>query len=189
VERGRDGGGRGGRELLVGRNVERQLLERQLLVRQLLVGKLLVRQLVVGQLLVGQLLERQLVVRQLVVDRRLELITSRFDGPVRVGALGCLVAGLAAAIYALALTGLDAPGDLRVPWWTLVLVFGVAEASVVHLHFRSEAHSLSLSEAGLVFGLFFASPFGLISAQLAGGSLALLAFRRQRPLKVWRPQR
>jgi diguanylate cyclase (GGDEF)-like protein len=124
------------------------------------------------------------VVRQLVVDRRLELITSRFDGPIRVGALGCLVAGLAAAIYALALTGLDAPGDLRVPWWTLVLVFGVAEASVVHLHFRSEAHSLSLSEAGLVFGLFFASPFGLISAQLAGGSLALLAFRRQRPLKV-----
>jgi hypothetical protein len=129
------------------------------------------------------------VVRQLVVDRRLELITSRFDGPVRAGALGCLVAGLAAAIYALALTGLDAPGDLRVPWWTLVLVFGVAEASVVHLHFRSEAHSLSLSEAGLVFGLFFASPFGLISAQLAGGSLALLAFRRQRPLKVWRPPR
>jgi diguanylate cyclase (GGDEF)-like protein len=108
----------------------------------------------------------------------------RLDGPLRVGALGCVVAGLAGAIYALALAGLDAPGDLRVPWWTLVLVFLVAEASVVHLHFRSEAHSLSLSEAGLVFGLFFASPFGLIAAQLAGGSLALLAFRRQRPLKV-----
>ena len=108
----------------------------------------------------------------------------RLDGPIRVGALGLLVAGLAAAIYALALNGLDAPGELRVPWWTLVLVFLVAEASVVHLHFRSEAHSLSLSEAGLVFGLFFASPFGLISAQLAGASLALLAFRRQRPLKV-----
>jgi diguanylate cyclase (GGDEF)-like protein len=119
-----------------------------------------------------------------VVCRVVELTASRFDGPIRVGALGCLVAGVAATIYALALAGLDAPGDLRVPWWTLVLVFGVAEASVVHLHFRSEAHSLSLSEAGLVFGLFFASPFGLISAQLAGGSLALLAFRRQRPLKV-----
>jgi diguanylate cyclase (GGDEF)-like protein len=124
------------------------------------------------------------VVRQLLVGRLVALTTVRLDGPIRVGALGCLVAGLAGAIYALALAGLDAPGDLRVPWWTLVLVFLVAEASVVHLHFRSEAHSLSLSEAGLVFGLFFASPFGLISAQLAGGSLALLAFRRQRPLKV-----
>jgi diguanylate cyclase (GGDEF)-like protein len=124
------------------------------------------------------------VVRQLVVCRVVELTSSRFDGPIRVGALGCAVAGLAGTIYTFALAGLDAPGSLRVPWWTLVLVFLVAEASVVHLHFRSEAHSLSLSEAGLVFGLFFASPFGLISAQLAGGSLALLAFRRQRPLKV-----
>jgi diguanylate cyclase (GGDEF)-like protein len=124
------------------------------------------------------------VVRQLVVCRGVELTASRFDGPIRVGVLGCVVAGLAGTIYALALAGLDAPGTLRVPWWTLVLVFLAAEASVVHLHFRSEAHSLSLSEAGLVFGLFFASPFGLISAQLAGGSLALLAFRRQRPLKV-----
>jgi diguanylate cyclase (GGDEF)-like protein len=124
------------------------------------------------------------VVGQLVVDRLVELNATRFHGPVRVTALGCVVAALAGVIYALALAGLDAPGDVRVPWWTLVLVFGVAEASVVHLHFRSEAHSLSLSEAGLVFGLFFASPFGLVSAQLAGGSLALLAFRRQRPLKV-----
>ena len=124
------------------------------------------------------------MVRQLLVVRLVELKRMRLDGPIRVGALGVFVAGLAAAIYGLALVGLDAPGELQVPWWTLVLVFLVAEASVVHLHFRSEAHSLSLSEVGLVFGLFFASPLGLIAAQLAGGSLALLAFRRQRPLKV-----
>jgi diguanylate cyclase (GGDEF)-like protein len=108
----------------------------------------------------------------------------RTDGPIRVGALGFVVAALAGAIYAAALAGLEAATDLRVPWWALVVVFLVAEASVVHLHFRSEAHSLSLSEAGLVFGLFFASPGGLLSAQLAGGALALLVFRRQRPLKV-----
>jgi diguanylate cyclase (GGDEF)-like protein len=108
----------------------------------------------------------------------------RLDGPVRVGALGALVAALAAALYALALAGLPAPTPLGVPWWVLVLVFLLAEARVVHLHFRSEAHSLSLSEAGLVFGLFFASPLGLLTAQLAGGSVALLVFRRQRPLKV-----
>ena len=108
----------------------------------------------------------------------------RTDGPIRVGALGFVVAAVAVAIYATALAGLPAPTQLRVPWWVLVLVFLVAEATVVHLHFRSEAHSLSLSEAGLVFGLFFASPLGLLSAQLAGGALALLALRRQRPLKV-----
>ena len=127
------------------------------------------------------------MVGQLLVVRRVELRLGahlRFDGPVRVGVLGCVVALLAAAIYAIGLAGLEAPGELQVPWWTLVVVFLIAEASVVHLHFRSEAHSLSLSEAGLVFGLFFASPLGLLSALLAGGSLALLAFRRQRPLKV-----
>jgi diguanylate cyclase (GGDEF)-like protein len=109
---------------------------------------------------------------------------ARNDGPVRVGALGIIVAALAAAIYFGPLAGLSAPTQLQVPWWVLVLVFLAAEAKVVHLHFRSEAHSLSLSEAGLVFGLFFASPLGLITAQLAGAALALLAFRRQRPLKV-----
>jgi diguanylate cyclase (GGDEF)-like protein len=114
----------------------------------------------------------------------LRSLSRRTDGPIRVGALGVLVAGVAASIFAFVLAGLPAPSAVGVPWWVLVLVFLVAEARVVHLHFRSEAHSLSLSEAGLVFGLFFASPLGLLTAQLAGASLALLAFRRQRPLKV-----
>ena len=40
--------------------------------------------------------------------------------------------------------------------------FFVAEAFPVHLHFRSETHSLSLSEVGIVLGLFLASSSALV---------------------------
>jgi diguanylate cyclase (GGDEF)-like protein len=109
----------------------------------------------------------------------------RLDGRVRVGLLIATVASATIGLYVASLAGLSAPTDnLRVPWWALAVLFFLVEARVVHLHFRSEAHSLSLSELGLVLGLFFMAPGALLIAQLCGASVALLAVRRQRPLKV-----
>jgi diguanylate cyclase (GGDEF)-like protein len=110
---------------------------------------------------------------------------------IRLGAgarLWLLVSGMAALAFALylgVLRGVSAPaGELTVPWWTLVIAFFAAEAYVVHLHFRSEAHTLSFSELALVLGLFLVAPGDLLLAQLLGAGIALLLRRRQRPLKA-----
>jgi diguanylate cyclase (GGDEF)-like protein len=72
----------------------------------------------------------------------------------------------------------------RLQWWTLAVLFLLAEAFPVHLHFRSETHSLSLSELGLVLGLFLATPGDLVLGLVCGAGCALVFVRRQRPLKV-----
>jgi diguanylate cyclase (GGDEF)-like protein len=109
----------------------------------------------------------------------------RSDGRVRVGLLIAVIAVAAIGVYFSALSGLPAPvDDVPFPWWALAIAFFLAEAKVVHLHFRSEAHSLSLNEIGLVLGLFLMTPGGLLTAQLVGAGVALVVVRRQRPLKA-----
>src|SRR5262249_6046630 len=71
-----------------------------------------------------------------------------------------------------------------VPWWAFALVFFVFEACVVHLQFRREAHTISLSEVGLVLGLYLLSPKGLLAAALFGVAAALVLVRRQRAAKL-----
>src|SRR5207248_1697783 len=77
-----------------------------------------------------------------------------------------------------------APGGASLPFWGIALAFYVAEAWPVHVHFRKQAHTLSLSEIGLVFGLFFATPLALFAGQFAGSVLALWVHRRQKPVKL-----
>ncbi|HEV8251004.1 MAG TPA: EAL domain-containing protein [Gaiellaceae bacterium] len=109
----------------------------------------------------------------------------RLDGRLGVAMLVAAIAVATVAVYATRLADMSASAsDTRVPWWAVALVFFLVEARVVHLHFRSEAHSLSLSELGLVLGLFFLTPGALLLAQLCGAGVALLACRRQRPLKA-----
>jgi diguanylate cyclase (GGDEF)-like protein len=104
----------------------------------------------------------------------------------RVWALVAVLALLATGMYVGVIEGLsaDVVGPVRLPWWGFAIFFYVAEAYVVHIHFRSEAHTLSLSEFGLVLGLFCTSPEGLVAAQILGAAAALLLHRRQRTLKV-----
>ena len=45
---------------------------------------------------------------------------------------------------------------VHITWWVLALCFLAAERCVVHLHFRRSAHSFSLGDLPLVFGLLFA---------------------------------
>src|SRR2546421_1731684 len=72
----------------------------------------------------------------------------------------------------------------QIPWYVLAVGFGLAEMHVVHLRFRSEAHSFSLNEVPLILGLFFCSANGLVLAQLVGATAALVFHRRQSALKL-----
>jgi diguanylate cyclase (GGDEF)-like protein len=93
--------------------------------------------------------------------------------------------GVAAAfVWTVDLETFGSAGGSWLPWAAIVLAaFYIAEAWPVHLHFRKQAHTLSLSEIGLVLGLFFATPAALLIGQTVGAGLALSVHRRQRALK------
>ncbi len=111
--------------------------------------------------------------------RRLRVI-----GPGRVWFLTSTLVVLALAMLRTIsdLPPLETP--FQVAWPMLIPFVYLAEVTVVHLQFRRDAHSFSMSEIPLVFGLFFMSPMGLIGAQLIGNALALGLHRRQSPIKL-----
>lgn len=91
---------------------------------------------------------------------------------------------LVAALLAWTIVDLDPiEGPLRIRWWVLAPMVYVSELTVVHLRFRRDAHSFSMSELPLVAALFFASPAELIVAQLIGNAAALAINRRQPLIK------
>lgn len=99
--------------------------------------------------------------------------------------LNAVVAASALLLYLTAVRHLPASAPaFRLPWWALAAMFYVVEIHVVHIHFRRDAHSFSLSEIPLVLGLFFVSPKGLVLAQLVGAAAALIVHRRQSFLKL-----
>jgi hypothetical protein len=73
---------------------------------------------------------------------------------------------------------------VHIPWWGLALGFLAAERCVVHLHFRRSAHSFSLGDLPLVFGLLFSQPMDLVVAGLVGPIVVLLVERRLPAIKV-----
>ena len=106
-------------------------------------------------------------------------------GPVRAWLFILAVAITSAGVWAYDIASfepLSSPFSLE--WWQLAIAFYLAEAYVVHLQFRKQAHTLSLTEFGLVFGLFFVSPAALFAAQFVGAGVALAVHRRQRPMKL-----
>ncbi len=177
--------------------VDRQQLDRQQLDRQQLDRQQLDRQ---------QLDERELVERARVNRRPRDAVSDvhrarrRHDAGeiLRPGAEGraawggaraVLLLGLgllaaAAVLYVVAVEPAPASGPMDVPWWGLAAGFFAAEVAVVHFHFRHEAHSFSMSELPIVFGLFFAAPAEVVAAQLLGAGGALIVHRRQRGVKL-----
>jgi len=108
-------------------------------------------------------------------------------GIVRVWLFIGAVATASMGVWAFNLDGfgpLGSAAGISVPWWGLAVAFYLADTYVVHLHFRKQAHTLSFTEIGLVFGLFFASPAALLAAQVVGAGFALSVHRRQRPVKL-----
>jgi diguanylate cyclase (GGDEF)-like protein len=109
---------------------------------------------------------------------------SQLRGPASVWLLTTLIAAAAGVVWRGGLTLGHAPAGSWLPWWGIALAFYVAEAWPVHVHFRKQAHTLSMTEIGLVFGLFFASPVSLFAGQVVGAGLALAIQRRQKPVKL-----
>jgi signal transduction histidine kinase len=72
----------------------------------------------------------------------------------------------------------------EIPWWGLAALFYLAERAVLHLRFRNDAHSFSMSEIPLVIGLYFASPLALVVGQVVGNALVLSLHRRQPLVKL-----
>ena len=114
---------------------------------------------------------------------------SRFVGATttstRIWALTAILVTLAGVGAALEVrAGPAAAPPLPTPVWLLAILFFVAEARVVHLHIGRSAHSFSMSEIPVVYGIFFFSPAAYILARFAGAGLALVVSRRQRSVKL-----
>jgi diguanylate cyclase (GGDEF)-like protein len=105
----------------------------------------------------------------------------------RVGRVPLLAAALAGAAVLATAAVVPLPqraSPFTIPWWLLAALFCVAEICVVHVQFRREAESFSLSEVALVIGLFFDRPVMVVLACLLGSAAALTLHRRQSLLKL-----
>jgi diguanylate cyclase (GGDEF)-like protein len=116
---------------------------------------------------------------------RLRRLASSTTGTVRVWALTLLLTALALGLATLELpAGQPARAPVALPWWILAGVFYLTEAKVIHLHLGRSAHSFSMSEIPVVYGIFFFPPAEFIVARLIGAGLALVISRRQRSAKL-----
>ncbi|MGH2697957.1 MAG: ATP-binding protein, partial [Actinomycetota bacterium] len=110
---------------------------------------------------------------------------NRRSGTARVWLLTAAMAATSVVLFVFSVADeprLD-PTRVHARWWMLALLFCLAEIFVIHLQFRRDAHSFSLSEVPLVLGFFLAAPWELVVGQLVGASIALVLHRRQGPLK------
>jgi diguanylate cyclase (GGDEF)-like protein len=112
-------------------------------------------------------------------------VREALHGPARVWVFNGALALTCAFVWASAVGRFGAPSFVhgpRLEWWALALAFYFAEVIVVHLQFRKEAHTLSLTEIGLTLGLLLGAPAGLLLGQLVGTIVALVVNR-------WKSQR
>jgi diguanylate cyclase (GGDEF)-like protein len=100
-----------------------------------------------------------------------------------VWALNLVVVVVAGTLYFGPAHGLGAPASPHLPWWLVAVAFAIAERCVVHVHFRRGAHSFSLGDIPLVFGLLFCSAEGVVLACLIGSAIVLVLDRRLPPIK------
>lgn len=110
---------------------------------------------------------------------------ARRSSMTRAWAFIAVIAVVAAALWTGLLTSLvPIERPFSIPWWALAPVVFLGESAVIHLSFRKDTHSFSLSEIVLVVGLFFATPAALLVAQLLGNGASLVLGRRQVPIKA-----
>ncbi len=101
-----------------------------------------------------------------------------------VWGLNVALIATAVALYLGPVHGLRPLAHPHLPWWAIVVAFAIAERCVVHLHFRRGAHSFSLGDIPLVFGVIFCSAESFVLGCLLGCGLVLLFDRRLPPVKL-----
>jgi diguanylate cyclase (GGDEF)-like protein len=116
---------------------------------------------------------------------QLTAATRMSRGELTIWALSAvLAAGAVALLGSGAVTAQPIVGSMQVSIWILLAAFAAAERCVVHVHFRRSAHSMSLGEIPLVFGLVFASGHDVILAGAIGRLLVLALHRRLPPIRL-----
>jgi diguanylate cyclase (GGDEF)-like protein len=93
------------------------------------------------------------------------------------------LAAMAAVLHVAVVAGTQPLDDPELSWWVIGLGVIVAEVCVVHIAFRRSAHSFSLADIPIVFGLVFATGSQLVFGVLAG-SVIVYAARRQAAIKL-----
>src|SRR5689334_13317025 len=78
----------------------------------------------------------------------------------------------------------DLPHMPHAPWIVLAIAFAISESCALHLQFRGETHTITLSEILLVLGLFVLSPVELVGAQALAVVVVFAVIQRLSPLKV-----
>jgi len=112
-------------------------------------------------------------------------VLRRLTGSRRVWLFSAGLALAAALLFYFVIPRLEPLHDrLPVPWWALVGMFFLAEVLVVHVQFRRNAYSFSMSELPLVLALFALPPKQVVITLLLGSAVALVIHRRQSPLKL-----
>ncbi len=100
-----------------------------------------------------------------------------------VWGLNLVLIATAGVLYTGPVRGLEPLAHPHLPWWAIAVAFAIAERCVVHLHFRRGAHSFSLGDIPLVFGVIFCSAQSFVLGCLLGCGLVLLFDRRLPPVK------
>src|SRR4051794_31184573 len=98
--------------------------------------------------------------------------------------LNAAIWGLVAVLFLGPVQGTPPLHDPHISWWWLALGSLVGERCVVHLEFSRNAHSFSLGDVPLVFGLVLATGNDLVIAAVVGPALTLLLDRRLPPIKL-----
>ncbi|MEO6715275.1 MAG: EAL domain-containing protein [Mycobacteriales bacterium] len=68
--------------------------------------------------------------------------------------------------------------------WTLLPAFFLGEVALVHVQFRRDNHSFSMTDVPLALGMLFAVPGAVLLTALLASTLALGVYRRLSPLKL-----
>ncbi len=108
----------------------------------------------------------------------------RLSGAGKVWLLVLVVAAGAVLLTALSRQLAIPRSRVSLPWPVMAGFFYVAELAVVHLRFRKDAHSFSMSEIPLVVGLYFMDPVHLVAAQAVANVFVLTVHRKLPPVKV-----
>jgi diguanylate cyclase (GGDEF)-like protein len=109
----------------------------------------------------------------------------RLGVPQKIALLTGAIAATAVTLFVIVVAPLPtAPTALNLPWVLWAAAFAISEVLIVHVQWKRESHTFSLSDLVLAAGLVLAAPEKVVLAQVAGTVVVLVLYRRQRGLKL-----